>query len=245
MTGPVPLAVQAGFAAGHAPCVQPATLSRAHDQRLRAMYRSAGWPCQDTIEIELLAAGLLERVMPALGPEFLRVTDDGIQRLAGALNRNRAALDAHEALVNRVAEEQVRNGRVAFCNLTLLAKPQDSWLHMRPDVYSIRNTTVEHYVEPVVYEIKVKRSDLKADLKKPDKRAGYLALSAECYYVIAEGIAQPDEIPAECGVIIAHADRLERVRTAPARATTLSFSHWMALAKADRFRMIGEPNPAL
>ena len=35
-------------------------LGRAHARRLREVYRSAGWPCLDTLEIELLAAGLLE-----------------------------------------------------------------------------------------------------------------------------------------------------------------------------------------
>ena len=30
-------------------------------RRLREVYRSAGWPCLDTIEVDLLAAGLLQR----------------------------------------------------------------------------------------------------------------------------------------------------------------------------------------
>ncbi|WP_373684581.1 hypothetical protein [Ramlibacter montanisoli] len=37
-------------------------LTRAHGRRLRDIYRSAGWPCQDALEIDLLAAGMLERV---------------------------------------------------------------------------------------------------------------------------------------------------------------------------------------
>src|SRR5450432_3946462 len=32
-----------------------------HRRRLRYVYRSAGWPCQDAVEIELIAAGLLVR----------------------------------------------------------------------------------------------------------------------------------------------------------------------------------------
>ena len=35
-----------------------APLTRLHHRRLREIYRSAGWPCCDAIEIELLAAGL-------------------------------------------------------------------------------------------------------------------------------------------------------------------------------------------
>lgn len=218
-------------------------LSRIHDQRLRQMYRSAGWPCQDTVEIELLAAGFLERIAPPSRPEYLRVTDAGMQRLAEALNQNRATLDTHEALVARVAEHQVSYDRIAYRGLTLLAKPAEQWLHLKPDVFSIRNTTVEDYVEPVVHEIKVKRSDLRADLKKPEKRAGYLALSAECYYVLAEGVGEPDEVPEECGVIIAREDMLQTVRVAPKRPMKLSFGTYMALAKADPVRTLREPAP--
>ena len=46
--------------------LEPATpLGRTHARRLREIYRSAGWPCQDMLEIELLAAGMLERVASA------------------------------------------------------------------------------------------------------------------------------------------------------------------------------------
>ena len=211
-------------------------LSRAHDIRLRALYRSAGWPCLDALEIELLAAGLLERVQSEGRPDHLRVTDAGIARLDQALQRNRAACDAHEALVARVADAEVRQGRIAWRGLTLLAKPGEQWLNRKPDVFSIRTTTVEDYVEPVAYEIKVRRADLKSDLKKPDKRAGYCAMAGECYYVLAEGIARVEEIPPECGVIVATATDLVKLRAAPKTPRRLGFTHWMALAKADRHR---------
>ena len=56
-------------------------LGKPHARRLREIYRSAGWPCQDLIEVELLAAGLVERVRAASGHETLRVTDTGVQML--------------------------------------------------------------------------------------------------------------------------------------------------------------------
>lgn len=220
-------------------------LSRTHDTRLRQMYRSAGWPCQDTVEIELLAAGLLERRLEPGGKEYLRVTEAGIARLAQALDRNRGAFDAHEALVQRVAEAMQAAGRIAYRGLTLLAKPGEDWLQLRPDVYSIRNTTVEDYVEPLVHEIKVRRADLLSDLKKPDKRAGYIALASECYYVLQEGIARPEEIPPECGVMIASDTRIEIARLAPKRPLRLGFASWMALAKAEPVRAVLEPAPRL
>ena len=87
------------------------------------------------------------------------------------------------ALVERIADQQVRNGRVAFRGLTLLGKPGEAWLHLRPDVYSIANTTVEDYVEPVIHEIKVKRADLKADLKKVDAFKTWLEQQPETTHV--------------------------------------------------------------
>ncbi|MGH8805474.1 MAG: hypothetical protein ACREXN_12060, partial [Polaromonas sp.] len=60
-------------------------LGRAHARRLREVYRSAGWPCQDMLEIELLAAGLLQRIAGPAGHETLRVTDAGVAWLAATL----------------------------------------------------------------------------------------------------------------------------------------------------------------
>jgi len=88
-------------------------LGRRHHQRLRETYRSAGWPCHDALEVDLLAAGLLERVWSGEGHESLRVTDAGIACLARVFASHRAARGPHEALVERVAREQARQGRLA------------------------------------------------------------------------------------------------------------------------------------
>lgn len=207
-------------------------LTIVHRRRLRAIWRSAGWPCQDMVEIELLAAGWLERVRHATGHETLRVTDPGVAVLAETLQCNRAVRDAHEQLVERVARDMTRAGRVAWRGLSLRAKVGDDWVMAMPDVFSIRNTTVEDYLEPVVHEIKVRRADLLSDLKREAKRAAYLQLCGECWYVIREGIAQPQEIPPECGVIVAGENLLDVARPAPRRRMKLPFQAWMALAKA-------------
>lgn len=204
----------------------------AHRRRLREVYRSAGWPCQDTLEIELLAAGLLERVRGPLGHESLRVTDAGIALIAETLQRNRARRDLHELLVERVAREMTRAGRIAWRALSLRAKVDGAWAIAMPDVFSIRHTTVEAYLEPVVHEVKVNRADLLSDLRSAAKRAAYLQLSSECWYVIRAGIAEPDEIPTECGVLIAGEQALEVARPAPKRAMQMPFGLWMALARS-------------
>jgi hypothetical protein len=226
------------------PSAGPA-LTRAHGRRLRDIYRSAGWPSQDALEIDLLAAGMLERMRSPAGHETLRVTEAGLRWLATVLAGNRAALSAHEALVQRVAQEMARAGRLAWTGLSLRAQVASGdaqrplrWCVARPDVFSIRHTSVESYVEPIVHEIKVRRADLLADLRQEGKRAAYRDLG-ECWYVLgadARGrpIGAPEEVPQECGVMLAGAEgRLAVARPAqrPARAG-LPFGVWMALAKA-------------
>lgn len=209
-----------------------APITALHRRRLRDVYRSAGWPCHDAVEIELLASGLLERVRDASGFESLRVTDAGIVLLAHTLQLNRARRDAHETLVERVAREMTRAGRIAWQGLSLRARVDEAWVMAMPDVFSVRHTTVEAYLAPVVHEIKVQRSDLLSDLRSAAKRAAYLQLSSECWYVIRAGIAEPDEIPPECGVLVATETALEVARPAPKRAMQMPFGLWMALARA-------------
>lgn len=214
-----------------------AALGLAHRRRLREIWRSAGWPCHDALELELLAAGLLARQWDGDGRETLRVTDSGIALMAAARRRNQAAFGPHEALVQRVALEMQRAGRVVWRRLSLRA-PLDAedggtrWAMAMPDVFSIRHTTVEAYVEPIVHEVKVSRADLLSDLRRANKGAAYRALASQCWYVLREGIAEPDEVPAEFGVLLARGDALEVARAAPRRAMRLPFPVWMALARA-------------
>ena len=223
-----------------------------HRRRLREVYRSAGWPCQDGVEIELVAAGLLVRERDGLGHETLRVSDAGIGVLAETLAKNRARRDAHELLVERIAREMTRAGRLAWRGLAVRARVGEQWQIAMPDVFSVRNTSVEAYLEPIVHEVKVRRSDLLADLHRAGKREAYLQLGGECWYAIRSGIAEPDEIPAECGVLVADDARIEVVRAAPKRPARTSFPLWMALARATpvegwRFdesqAALGDPSP--
>jgi len=107
-----------------------------------------------------------------------------------------------------------------------------------PDVFSIRNSSRQEYVEPIVHEIKVGRADLLGDLKLIDKRNAYLDIGGQCWYVLgcnAKGkpIGEPEEIPVECGVMVFAKDQLEVIRMSPKKeARGLPFSVWMALAKA-------------
>jgi hypothetical protein len=219
------------------PVPSPA-VSALHQRRLREIWRSAGWPCQDLIEVELLAAGLLERVRQPSGHETLRVTDAGLAALAATLQQNRARRDLHEELVARVAREMGRAGRIAWRGLSLRARVGEGndgrWVMAMPDVFSIRHTSVEDYVEAAVHEIKVRRADLLSDLRHPHKSAAYLALASQAWYVLRAGIARADEIPSGFGVLLAHpGGELEVARPAPRRALRLPIGTWMALARAN------------
>ena len=234
-------------------------IKRRHHQRLRDVYRSAGWPSLDTLEVELLAQGLLARVATPSGFEVLRVTDAGISELAAAHAGNVQARSAHEELVEKVARNLTNSGRIAWRGLSVLAKvpssanvsvvpgeltdelppePESNWVSACPDVFSIRHTTVPAYLAPVVHEIKVSRADLLGDLKKPSKRAAYLDMASECWYVLGTNkngkpIGKANEVPDECGVLIVEDGTLNVARAAPhRRMDTLPFYLWMALAKA-------------
>ena len=254
-------------------------LKRAHLRRLREIFRSAGWPCADMIEVELLAAGCLERCVGNQGHETLRVTDAGIQALALAHAGNKTARDPHECLVKLVADQLAREGRLAWRGLMLRAPLsralaccdgqgvpamegattdhappplweeckvdgtavhvlERTWCMAMPDVFSIRRSSVEAYLEPVVHEIKVTRSDLLGDLRKPAKRAAYLAMAGAVWYVLGEDakgrpIPKPEEVPPECGVLQLDRGSLVVTRSAPRRSIErLPFHVWMALAQA-------------
>ena len=231
-----------------------AALSAPHRRRLRELWRGAGWPCRDALELDLLAAGLLERHWDADGRETLRLTDAGLQVLAASRRRAQAALSAHEALVAVVARQMQRAGRIVWRRLSLRAPLDDGdggtrWAVAMPDVYSIRHTTVEAYLEPVVHEIKVSRADLLADLKRPDKGRAYRAVAGECWYVVREGLCSEAEVPADYGLMVAcgdAAERLEVLRSAPRRPLTPGFALWMALARANAEPALDdEPQPPL
>jgi hypothetical protein len=261
---PPPPRHNAGVSSNPTPTAPP--LPRPHVRRLREVVRSAGWPWLDAVEVDLLAAGLLERVAQTGADgrlaEAVRVTDAGLAALSVGLQRNRAAYDAHEALVHCVARQMQHAGRVVYTGLSLrvrvedaaaqpeAAPPKPRWVVAKPDVYSIRNTSVAGYLAPTVHEVKVRRADLLGELRATPrtaaKRSAYLGMSSECWYVLgrdARGreIGDASEIGDVFGVMVATVSgggspRLQVVRPAPRRAlphpTGLPFGMWLALARA-------------
>ena len=263
------------------------TPRRAHLTRLMAIWRSAGWPCRDAIELDLVAAGWATPSEAASGHETLRLTDAGIRLLAQSRQRNQRSLSAHDRLAQRVANHLTASGRIVWRELSLRAKvnghgepapegapstgiglwPVDAvdegrleqpvakafWRVARPDVFSVRHTSVEAYLQPMVHEVKVSRADLLSDLRHAAKRESYQWLSCETYYVFPAGVAEPEEVPQDFGVWVLNGtlesgtlDLLRPARHAPCK---LPFAAWMALARATPARLdaglgqrqLGEP----
>jgi hypothetical protein len=114
----------------------------------------------------------------------------------------------------------------------------------RPDVFSVRHTSVEDYLQPMVHEVKVSRADLLSDLRHAAKRESYQWLSCETYYVFPAHVAAADEVPQEFGVWILNGPvetgTLDLVRPARHAPCKLPFAVWMALAKATPSRINAE-----
>lgn len=217
--------------------------TRVQLRRLHQYFRSAGWPCHDNLELDLLALGLIERA--GAHGERIVVTEAGIRALAQRLERNRHAFDDHETLLARVARELHAQRRLVFANLTLRARVEERWVVSRPDLFSLRDVVYSEHLHPSIHEIKVRRADLLGDLRDGGKRAGYQALSAAFYYVIAEGIAEPDEIPPDCGVIVATRDRLVTARRPRPRVAQLSAAQWLSIARRAALPVDPEDDPQL
>ena len=254
--------------------------TRVHISRLKQIWRSAGWPVRDGVEIDLLAANWVALSAAQSGHETLRVTDAGLRLLADARERGRFAGSPHDRLAQRVGRHLIDSGRIVWRELSLRtayeaaarsspdggppaalplapsrigdetssyapAQQQTSWRIARPDVFSVRNTSVEDYLHPAVHEIKVNRADLLSDLRNAAKRESYRRVCCECFYVFPRGIAEPREIPEEFGVWTLHGavedGRLELLRPARHSACRLPFAVWLALAKATPMVLDGEP----
>ena len=115
----------------------------------------------------------------------------------------------------------------------------------RPDVFSVRRTSLEDCLQPMVHEVKVSRADLLSDLRHTAKRESYQWLSCESYYVLAAGVAEPHEIPEAFGVWLLNgtveSGTLDLVRPARHLPCKLPFAVWMALATATPASLDREP----
>jgi hypothetical protein len=123
------------------------------------------------------------------------------------------------------------SGRLVFRGLALRGRAADGWRACRPDLYSLHAARSAAHTCPAIHEIKVSRADLRGDLARPEKRAAYQSLSAEFYYVLPEGLASLDEIPADCGVVYVGDAGARPGRPSPRRAVEPQLAEWLAIAR--------------
>lgn len=85
----------------------------------------------------------------------------------------------------------------------------------------------------VAYEIKVSRADFLSELNKPEKRAFGFEISNEFWYVVAPGVAKPEEVPQGCGLLVAHGSKLVRALPALQRdARELTMTEMSSIVRA-------------
>ena len=210
----------------------PVAPRRIHLTRLMSIWRSAGWPCRDAVELDLVAAG-----WATFTEDRRRPRDDSLDRRwhppAGRFpaaqsavpERSRSAggprcrqpdgrgTDRVARTVSARTDHCQRSAPAAAASMTddalwpddeTIPQPSHqgkaSWRMARPDVFSVRRTSVEDYLQPMVHEVKVSRADLLSDLRHAAKRESYQWLSCETYYVLPACVAEPHEIPEAFGV---------------------------------------------
>lgn len=96
--------------------------TRSHLTRLMKIWRSAGWPSRDPIDIDLLAAGWVTLVGDHPAHECLRLTDAGIAVLAQSRQAQRRSESDHDKLALRMADLLTDAGRLVWRELSLRAQ---------------------------------------------------------------------------------------------------------------------------
>jgi hypothetical protein len=96
--------------------------TRSHLSRLMKIWRSAGWPSRDPIDIDLLASGWVSLVGDHPAQECLRLTDAGIAALAQGRQAQRRAESDHDHLALRMADVLTEAGRLVWRELSLRAQ---------------------------------------------------------------------------------------------------------------------------
>jgi len=96
--------------------------TRPHLSRLMKIWRSAGWPSRDPIDIDLLAAGWVTLVGDHPAQECLRLTQAGIEVLSQGRQAQRRAESDHDRLALRMSDLLTASGRVVWRELSLRAQ---------------------------------------------------------------------------------------------------------------------------
>lgn len=181
-------------------------LNKQHYKRLRFYFNSRGQSSiRDAIDLDLAGLGLIIRQESYERISYM-ITAKGEKELYEEKQREIKRRSPHHDLGSRLAHYLRENGKITWENIEFKIESFD--LHgakniysARPDVFSMSPTYNEQKMNPIVYEVKVSRSDFLSDINKPEKRTSYQQICEQMYYVSPSNIIKIDEVPMECGLI--------------------------------------------
>ena len=111
----------------------------------------------------------------------------------------------------------------------------------------VMNTWPSSEFHRYAFEIKISRQDLMHELDRPEKREWSMAISNEFWFVCAPDICKPEEIPENCGLMVATktGNQLRKIKRAPYREAQ-PFEVWeIASIIRSASRMQNFPNTLL
>lgn len=158
----------------------------------------------DGVHLDLIASGLLQVVEPESrltdGYSRLQLTDTGLARLHAFRQEKVRSLKPHASLAERLAAHLRDRGMLTWLNVQI-AKAGRTGV-ARPDVYALSGKNlIATASQSMVVEVKVSRSDWRAELKNPAKLTAYAGMAERVYVCSPEGLVQPDEVPPGVGLI--------------------------------------------
>jgi hypothetical protein len=157
------------------------------------------------VELDLIAAGLLEQVHGGGYGPSVRATDKAVAVLAAHRQKVRAGQQPHHDLAGRLAHHLQTKGFLTWSNVEF-AHPNRrasavDWGTVRPDVFACWPSLQVRSAKPAIYEVKVSRADFLADVAKPLKRKAYADLAQAVYYCCPDGMIAPAEVPDGFGLL--------------------------------------------
>ena len=194
----------AGYPEPDIPTTDGIELNTTQLRRLRWYHRrgnSKNHAHCDATDPELLRVGAINYTLTH-NSEYVRITRLGLQLLAEDTERTRENRAPHNQLAHRLAGYLRGMGRLTWENIEFKSAP--GYL-VRPDVFSVVSTHTESRLAPTVHEVKVSRADFLADVSQPQKREGYFKIASRVFYCAPEGIIEPHEVPADCGLLVEEA----------------------------------------
>jgi hypothetical protein len=162
---------------------------------------------------------------------YVALTNAGAQMIADTRQQNKKRQNRHDSLAQRLSQHLVQQGRICWLNKEMKVDyPDGHSEYVKPDIYSVKATKSVNNICPVIYEVKVTRSDFLSDLAKAKKWQNYHSLADYVIYAAPAGMIAPAELPAGCGLIVEEDNgNWNLIKWGKKMRTTLTAWHWMNL----------------